>query len=92
MITLKSVPVKQDGFTVRAIDDETIFVNDRGDTLHSLNETGSFIWGRIDGKTALGELLELLRAEYEAASHDSEDDLFKFIGELAEKGIVRFEG
>lgn len=86
---MKSIPVKQDCFTVRVIDDETIFVNEKGDMLHSLNETGSFIWSRIDGKTTLEGLLGLLRAEYDVPAAGSAEDLTRFLGELEEKGIVR---
>ncbi len=91
MITMETIPIKRDSFSSRAIDDETIIVNDRGDMLHTLNETGSFIWKRIDGHTSVGKILESLYAEYDAPPRSAEDDLLKYIEELAEKGIIRFK-
>ncbi len=88
MITLETIPVKLDSFTSRVIDDETIIVNDRGDMLHTLNKTGSFIWKQMDGKTSLGKILEILCAEYDVPRSSAVDDLIKHIGELAENGIV----
>jgi hypothetical protein len=89
MISMKSIPVKQDGFTVRVINEETIFVNEKGDMLHSLNGTGSFIWSRIDGKTSLERLYKFLLEEYDVPCQNADGDILKFIGELEQKGIIR---
>ncbi len=91
MISMETIPIKRDSFSSRAIDDETIIVNDQGDRLHTLNRTGSFIWKQIDGEASLGKILENLCAEYDVPPRSAEDDLLKYIGELAEKGIVHFK-
>jgi hypothetical protein len=56
--------------------------------IFSLNETGAFIWEKIDGRTPLADILELLKAEYEdqgslAADADA------FVAELLEAGLIR---
>ncbi len=88
MADMKRIPVKQTGFTVREIDTEMILVGEKGNVLHSLNETGSFIWSRIDGAIDMDGLLELVCREYDVPQEAALADLVSFIGTLAEKGII----
>jgi hypothetical protein len=90
MKTMKSIPAKQDGFTVRVIGDETILVNEKGDMLHTLNQTGSFIWGHIDGKTPLEQICKKLFGEFDAPAESIESDIMVFFDELERNGIIRY--
>ena len=88
MITLETIPTPDTTFTVRRIGDETIFINEKGDRLHTINELGSFIWEHIDGDASLGDILDSVLSEYEAEREEAQEDLRRFIKELEEKGIV----
>jgi hypothetical protein len=54
----------------------------------TLNETGAFIWERLDGKRRLGEILEELRDEYEVEKETARQDLLEMISSLQETGAV----
>jgi len=88
MVSLETVPVAVDKYTVREIAEETIFMADEGDELHTLDEVGSFIWKAIDGNKSLLTILNEICDEYDVERTVAENDLMKFINELAEKGIV----
>lgn len=88
MVSLETVPVAVDKYTVREIADETIFMADEGDELHTLDEVGSFIWKAIDGNKSLLIILNEICDEYDVERDVAENDLKKFIGELTEKGIL----
>jgi hypothetical protein len=89
MIAMSSIPSTDDTFIARTIEGETILINDKGDMLHTLNRTGSFIWARVDGAKSLRDILGLLCAEYDIAEERAEEDIRAFVEELQRKGIVR---
>lgn len=88
MIGRSAVPTPATSLVARKIGEETILVNEKGDMLHTLNETGSFIWENIDGKRSIGDILALMREEFELPDEGPEVDVSRFIEELADKGIV----
>ena len=88
MVTLDNIPVPCDGFAIRELGNEIIFIADAGDELHSLDETGTFIWRNIDGSNSLSIILESICDEYEVERSRAEKDLKKFIRKLKEKGLV----
>ena len=88
MVSLETVPVAVDKYTVREIADETIFMADEGDELHTLDEVGSFIWKAIDGNKSLLTILNEICDEYDVERNVAENDLMNFINGLAEKGII----
>ncbi len=88
MIDLTSVPVPCDSFTIREIGEETIFLSEKGDMIHMVNEVGSFVWKALDGKHSLLDILDRLLDEYEVSRHQAEGDLISFVDELAQKGLV----
>ncbi len=58
----------------------------------TLNETGAFIWERLDGKRRLGEFLKELRDEYEVEEATARRDLLEMISELEKSGAIRPQG
>jgi len=89
MIGMKAVPVPIDSLVARRIGEETILVNESGDTLHTLNETGSFVWSLIDGRRSLGEILSFMGKEYDLPADAAEKEVADFVQELAQRGLVR---
>ena len=84
------IPHRSSDFTVRDIGDETIFISEKGDTLHTLNEVGSFIWRQIDGKISVQDITDLLATDYDVPSETATADVQGFLYELAEKGLVHY--
>jgi hypothetical protein len=88
MKDLSAVPVPAEGLTVKRIGTETIILTESGEELHTLDETGTFVWSAIDGKRTVGQILNLLCDEYEVVRDRAQTDLLVFITALEEKGIV----
>ena len=90
MENLRVVPVQAEGLTVRQIGNETIILTEAGEELHTLDETGTFIWKAIDGKKSLSRILDMICVEYEVAHERARDDLVVFVEALKGKDIISF--
>jgi hypothetical protein len=90
MKNLSAVPVPADELIVKRIGKETIILTESGEELHTLDETGTFVWSVIDGKRTVGQILDNLCAEYDVVRDRAQKDLLSFIEALEEKKIVRF--
>jgi len=53
-----------------------------------LNELGSIVWDAIDGQRTLGAILDRLVQEFDISREQAQDDLFAFLTELHEHGMV----
>jgi hypothetical protein len=89
MKKLSAVPVPVDGLTVKRIGTETIILTESGEELHTLDETGTFVWSGINGKRTVGQILDILCAEYDVIRERAQKDVLVFIEALAEKKIIR---
>lgn len=83
-----SVAVKKEGFTVRAVGNETLILDTNGTSIHAADEVGSFIFSRIDDVKTLSAILEEIMEAYEVDEKTAETDLYGFIGELVSRKIV----
>ncbi len=57
----------------------------------TLNETGAYIWERLDGKRRLREILEEIRDEFEVEEETARRDLLEMISELGKAGAIRLQ-
>jgi len=58
------------------------------DRVYTLNETGAFIWERLDGKTDLATILKEMQKTFDVDKKTAEQDLRDFIDQLQEYLIV----
>jgi len=58
------------------------------DRVYTLNETGAFIWERLDGKTDLAAILKEMQKTFDVDKATAEQDLLEFIDQLKEYLIV----
>lgn len=56
--------------------------------LMTLNETGAFLWERIEQGEAEGELMNALLEEYEVDVDVARSDVDDFLGLLQESGVL----
>lgn len=81
-------------FVTRRIAGETILVPVTGnvadlDSVYTLNEVGSFIWHRIDGRQSVKAIAEAVSAEYEVAPERAALDVDELLTALEAKGLAR---
>ena len=91
MIDLKSVPARSEDYCERQLGDETIFLSPKGDEIHSLDEVGTFIWNRFDGKNDLASVLDRMCEEYDVDPDQARADLVEFVRELVERKLLIVE-
>ena len=91
MIDLKHKPVPSEDFCVRQLGEETIFLAASGDTIHSLDAVGTFVWQRITAGDSFAEILDRICAEYEVEREVAEADLKRFAQQLMEKQLIGLE-
>ncbi|MBN2158530.1 MAG: PqqD family protein [Spirochaetes bacterium] len=88
MIGLKSVPSPIGGLCIRELGGAVIIITETGDELHSLDETGSFIWRNIDGTLSAGDIVDRLCAEYDVERSRAETDTLMFLETLEDKNLI----
>jgi len=85
---------KDADLVTRDIAGETIIVpikSNVGDlnSIFTLNEIGTMIWGLIDGKRSVSEIAEAICKTYEVKPEDAEKDILEFLDALKESGLLR---
>lgn len=77
----------------REIEEEIVIISPAENIMHELNDTGGFLWKRIDGKRSAAELAELLAETYDVAPATALEDTGALLSELlSRKLLVPVEG
>jgi hypothetical protein len=85
---LGAVFSKNPGAAFRVYDGQaTVVLPDRGE-VKVLNEVGSLVWERIDGKRSVAQILEAVLEDYEIGPEEARRDVLDFISTLREHGMV----
>lgn len=73
---------------VREIGSGFVIMAPTGDTTHSLEDLGAFIWRHLDGEKDLQSIQEDITREYEVDEKTARNDLIAFITQLQEAGLI----
>jgi hypothetical protein len=57
-------------------------------SMYTLNETGAFIWERIDGEKSVEDIINEMMNEYEVDYTTASNDVFSFIDEMSSYLII----
>lgn len=92
-VDLEYVYLKRGELVTREILGETIVVPISGelasmDDIFSLNETGAYVWGRIDGATPLLAIRDGLTERFEVEAHEAGAHVCELVSTLLEAGLV----
>ena len=93
MIDLNSVVSPSPGIVPRKTGDEYVLVPVSNniadmDSVYTLNETGAFIWERLDGKSNLAEIISCMQSEFDVDAETAKNDLLAFVTEMEKFLIV----
>ncbi|MEW5854235.1 MAG: PqqD family protein [Myxococcota bacterium] len=72
----------------RVIDGQAVVITPHDAVLHTLNEVGTFIWARADGKRTVQEILQDVVAEFEVPLEAATEDAVSFVDTCVRKGIL----
>ena len=84
---------KRSDLVTRSITGETIIVPVQGhvgdlDSIYTLNEVGSAVWGLIDGETSVSQIIDTVSREYEVTREETEADIIELMGSLESAGLI----
>lgn len=93
MTGLKSIISQSASIVTRKTGNEYVLVpitNNIADmnSVYTLNETGAFIWEKIDGKRSVEDIISALSDEYDIDQQTAESDVFSFIENMRKYVII----
>ena len=71
----------------RAFDHETAVIDPALTGVFTLNQVGARCWELAEGRTAQ-ELTDLLLNEFEVDRNQLEEDVYRFLGDLVQRGLL----
>ena len=71
---------RKSDLVTRSITGETIIVPVHGhvgdlDSIYTLNELGTVVWGLLDGETTVSQIIDTISREYEVTRAETETDI-----------------
>ncbi len=86
--------MKESEIVTRNIAGETIIVPVKGrvgdlDSIFTLNELGSKIWGLIGNRAHISQMVEAVTGEYDVDAAEAEKDVFDFLVSLEAAGLIK---
>jgi hypothetical protein len=87
-ITLADHPKQALNTTFEIVDDQAVIINLDAGTYVSLNETGSFLWERLDGETTLSDIAAALARAYDVSIDVTRPDVLELARDLLTEGLI----
>jgi len=82
------VLTRNPGAAYRIYDGQATIVLPEQARVTVLNEVGSLVWDRIDGRRSLGEILDAVNDAFDVAPEQLERDVKEFLDALREQRMV----
>lgn len=83
-----SIFTQNDQCPVRNIGDGLVIMAPSGDTTHSLEDIGAFIWNQLDGQRTLQDVLAAILVDYDIDEETAREDLQNFISQMLTAGLI----
>ncbi len=87
-MNLKTVFSQNKLCPVRSLGDGQVIMAPSGDTTHSLEDIGVFIWNQLDGQQNLQNVLDAILEEYDVNEDEARTDLLEFIDQMQAEGLI----
>ncbi|HEX9428474.1 MAG TPA: pyrroloquinoline quinone biosynthesis peptide chaperone PqqD [Candidatus Polarisedimenticolia bacterium] len=88
MLDRTQVLTRNPGAAYRIYDGQATIVLPEQARVTVLNEVGSLVWDRIDGRRSLGEILDAVNEAFDVAPEQLERDVKEFLDALREQRMV----
>jgi len=85
----EDVLLRSSGIVWSDLDGDTVLLDAEAGTYYTLNEVAASVWDKIDGKRAIGEILDLMLEEYDVDRATLEKDLDGLVADLLDKGLIQ---
>ena len=80
--------IRRSDLTVQELDEETLLLDDKGECIHQLNRTASFVWHRCDGATSVQEIVRSLIGEFDVDEITASTDVANVIEKLRSHNLL----
>lgn len=85
-----SVTIQRNPKTTYKLVDSVVYILDpRTSTIHTLNDTSSFIWNHIKKPVKIGDLVALITEEYDVPYKTAQKDADVFIKKYIAAGYIK---
>ena len=88
MLNLATIPTRNPDVIGRVVDDETVLVMPKKGQVKVLNEVGTVIWGMVDGKRTINQIIDKICADFEVDRDAAEKDTVRFIADLLDRELI----
>ena len=78
----------RDDLTIREVDGESVVLDLRNNEIHTLNESASYIWSLLDGKTSLEDVIQKVEDFYGLESGQAAKDVETVIDQLVQLKLL----
>ena len=90
-MTLRDRPRQAPNAVSETVDGQAVIINLQRGTYVSLNETGSFLWDRLDGETSLESIAQALAEDYDVDIAVTRSDVLALARDLLSEGLIALE-
>lgn len=87
-LTLDSIVMRAREQVSCEVDAEAAVLNLANGAYYGLDAVGARIWGLLATPKTVGQIRDALLENYDVAAERCESDLKRFLGELAEEGLI----
>ena len=87
-ITLADRPKQAPHTTFEIVDEQAVIINLNAGVYISLNETGSFLWERLDGETSLEAIAAALARTYDVEESMTRPDVLALAQDLLRENYI----
>jgi hypothetical protein len=83
---------RQDGILAQQAQGQTVLLRLEDGGYYALDEVGAAIWDLCDGRRAVGEIVAVVCAEFDAPEATVRSDVLEFIGDLRRERLLVVDG
>ncbi len=87
-MTLQDQPKQAPHTVAELVDGQAVIINLRRGAYVALNETGSFLWERLDGETSLEAIARALAEDYDVDIAVTRPDVLDLARELLAEDLI----
>ena len=91
-MTLLSCPQRKEQVIAQKASNDFLLFNMHDGNYYSLNEVGGRIWELCDGHRTVGQIIDILAAEYEAPAETLTEDALELLEQLRGAKLVADAG
>ena len=75
---------KRSDLILKEVENETLILNAKGDKIHHLNETATFVWNYWDGNRSSADIAKMLSKHFDVRPETARQDVDQIVTQFKE--------